>query len=76
MYIKPHLLIIDEIGYRKMDDEAAHYFFQIIAERYEKGAIVLTSNKSYGAWGEIFGGHGIGHGYSGSTVAPLDHGQH
>lgn len=53
--IKPNLLIIDEIGYRKMDETAAHVFFQIIAERYESGSIILTSNKSYGAWGEIFG---------------------
>jgi len=54
-YTKPHLLIIDEIGYRKMDETAAHFFFQIISERYERGSIILTSNKSYGAWGEIFG---------------------
>ncbi|WP_236838519.1 ATP-binding protein [Caldalkalibacillus salinus] len=54
-YTKPHILIIDEIGYRKMEDEAAHFFFQIVSGRYGKGAIVLTSNKSYGAWGEIFG---------------------
>lgn len=55
VYTKPDLLIIDEIGYRRMDETAAHFFFQIISERYEKGAIILTSNKSYGNWGEIFG---------------------
>jgi DNA replication protein DnaC len=55
MYTKPRLLIIDEIGYRKMDEPAAHFFFQIISERYETGSIILTSNKSYGSWGEIFG---------------------
>jgi DNA replication protein DnaC len=54
-YTKPDLLVIDEIGYRKMDDTAAHFFFQIISERYEKGSIILTSNKSFGSWGEIFG---------------------
>ncbi|AEI14517.1 IstB domain protein ATP-binding protein [Flexistipes sinusarabici DSM 4947] len=54
-YTKPDVLVIDEIGYRRMEDEAAHFFFQIISERYEKGAVILTSNKSYGAWGEIFG---------------------
>lgn len=54
-FIKPDLLIIDEIGYRKMEDAAAHFFFQIISERYEKGSIILTSNKSYGMWGDIFG---------------------
>nr|WP_241752726.1 IS21-like element helper ATPase IstB [Brevibacillus agri] len=52
---KPDLLIIDEIGYRKMDETAAHFFFQIVSERYEKGSMILTSNKTYGAWGEIFG---------------------
>lgn len=52
---KPHLLIIDEIGYLKMEEPAAHYFFQIVSERYETGSIILTSNKSYGAWGDIFG---------------------
>ncbi|WP_134687574.1 ATP-binding protein, partial [Brevibacillus migulae] len=38
LFTKPDLLIIDEIGYRKMDETAAHFFFQIIAERYEKGS--------------------------------------
>jgi DNA replication protein DnaC len=55
MFIKPDLLIIDEIGYRKMDETAAHFFFQIVSERYERGSIVLTSNKTFGAWGDIFG---------------------
>lgn len=54
-FTKPSLLIIDEIGYRKMDEAAAHFFFQIVSERYERGSIILTSNKTYGAWGEIFG---------------------
>lgn len=52
---KPSVLIIDEIGYAAMDDEVAHYFFQIISSRYEKGSIILTSNKSYGSWGDVFG---------------------
>lgn len=38
-----------------MDETLAHFFFQIIAERYGKGSIILTSNKSFGLWGEIFG---------------------
>ncbi|WP_319800810.1 ATP-binding protein [Brevibacillus sp. WF146] len=38
-----------------MDEPAAHFFFQMISERYETGSIILTSNKSYGSWGEIFG---------------------
>lgn len=52
---KPSILIIDEVGYAGMDDEIAHYFFQIISNRYEKGSIILTSNKSYGSWGDVFG---------------------
>ncbi|WP_342415485.1 IS21-like element helper ATPase IstB [Paenibacillus sp. FSL R10-2782] len=55
MFIKPDLLIIDEIGYRKMDETAAHFFFQIVSERYERGSIMLTSNKTFGTWGDIFG---------------------
>ena len=54
---KPDVLIIDEVGYQAMEDEVAHYFFQIVSERYEKGSIILTSNKSYGQWGEVFGDH-------------------
>ena len=52
---KPGILIIDEVGYAGMDDEIAHYFFQIISNRYEKSSIILTSNKSYGSWGDVFG---------------------
>lgn len=48
------LLIVDEIGYRPFDADAAHCFFQLICSRYEKGSIILTSNKSYSKWGEIF----------------------
>jgi DNA replication protein DnaC len=45
VFIKPDLLIIDEIGYRKMDETTAHYFFQIVSERYERGTIVLTPTR-------------------------------
>lgn len=38
-----------------MDETAAHFFFQIVSERYEHGSIMLTSNKTFGAWGDIFG---------------------
>ena len=52
---KPGILIIDEVGYAAMEDDVAHYFFQIVSNRYEKGSIILTSNKSYGSWGDVFG---------------------
>lgn len=51
---KPKLLIIDEMGYLPFDRPAANFLFQLVSRRYEKGAIMLTSNKSYGEWGEIF----------------------
>lgn len=49
------LLIIDELGYLPMDRTDANLFFQLIAARYEHGAVIVTSNRSYGEWGEIFG---------------------
>lgn len=52
---QPQLLIIDEIGYIPIDRQGANLFFQLVARRYEKGAIILTSNQSLGAWGEVFG---------------------
>lgn len=51
---KYKLLIIDEIGYLPMDKQGANLFFQLIAKRYEKNSIILTSNKSFSDWGEIF----------------------
>lgn len=54
-YTKPKLLIIDEMGYLPMDRLRASLLFQLVSRRYEKGSIVLTSNKSYGDWGEVFG---------------------
>lgn len=54
-YAMPKLLIIDEIGYVPVDRHAAHLFFQLISRRYERGSIILNSNRSFGQWGEIFG---------------------
>jgi DNA replication protein DnaC len=51
---KAKLLIIDEIGYLPLDPFGATCVFQVVSERYEHGSILLTSNKSYGEWGEIF----------------------
>lgn len=53
--VKPSLLIIDEMGYMKLDIGDAHYLFQVIARRYERGSIILTSNKSFGEWEDIIG---------------------
>ena len=51
---KPKLLILDEMGYFPLDRMAAQFLFQLVSRRYQKGSIILTSNKSFGEWGDIF----------------------
>ena len=53
-YSKYKLLIIDELGYLEMDDEAANLFFQLIAKRYEKKSTIITSNSPFSKWPEVF----------------------
>lgn len=53
MLCKPKLLILDEMGYFPLDQLAARFLFQLVSRRYTKGSMLITSNKSYGAWGEI-----------------------
>ena len=55
VYTVPRLLIIDEIGYLPIDRQGANLFFQLISRRYEKGPMILTSNQSFGSWGDVFG---------------------
>ena len=55
LLVQPKLLIIDEIGYLPLDRLAANLFFQLVSRRYEKGAILITSNQSLTVWGEVFG---------------------
>jgi len=50
---KPHVLLIDEVGYENLSSEQAALFFQLINTRYEHGSIIITSNKPFGKWGEI-----------------------
>ncbi len=50
----PRLLIIDEIGYLPMGRDQANLFFQVIAKRYEKAALLMTSNLSFGQWDQAF----------------------
>lgn len=52
----PRLLIIDEIGYLPLGRDDANLFFQIIAKRYEKGTVLLTSNLPFGQWDQAFAG--------------------
>ena len=49
------LLIIDEVAYIPFEAEAANLFFQLISARYERASMIVTSNKPFGRWGEVFG---------------------
>jgi DNA replication protein DnaC len=49
------LLIVDEIGYLPVTSGGGNLFFQLVNARYEKGAMILTSNRGFAEWGEIFG---------------------
>jgi DNA replication protein DnaC len=51
----PKLLIIDELGYLPLGRNGANFIFQLVSRRYERGALIITSNKSFGLWGEVFG---------------------
>ena len=53
-YSRPSLLIIDEVGFKPLDPDEAALLFDVICRRYEKGSVILTSNKSYSEWAEIF----------------------
>ncbi len=54
-YARVSLLIVDEIGYLPITLGGANLFFQLVNARYEKGAMILTSNRGFAEWGEIFG---------------------
>src|SRR3984893_16730627 len=60
------LLIVDEIGYLPLSREQANLFFQIVARRYECGAMILTSNLTFGSWDSAFAGDSV------LTAAMLD----
>lgn len=50
---KPHLLAVDEIGYQKLDIDESALFFQLVAARYEKNPMIITTNKAFGQWTEL-----------------------
>ena len=54
-YTRVSLLIVDEIGYLPITQGGANLFFQLVNARYEKGAMILTSNRGFAEWGEVFG---------------------
>jgi len=54
-YTKPKLLIVDELGYLPLEEDAAHLFFQLVNRRYERGGFLVTSNRPVAEWGHVFG---------------------
>ncbi len=54
-YLSASLVIVDEAGYLPVDSREAYLFFQFISYRYEKSSTIITSNKSFGDWQELFG---------------------
>lgn len=53
-YIRPELLLLDELGYLPVDKRGADLMFQVVAARYECGSIVITTNRIFRDWGKIF----------------------
>jgi DNA replication protein DnaC len=49
------LMVVDEVGYIPFEAEAANLFFQLVSARYERASLIVTSNKPFGRWGEVFG---------------------
>jgi DNA replication protein DnaC len=54
-FCRPSLLIVDEIGYLPVVPGGGNLFFQLVNARYERGAMILTSNRGFAEWGEVFG---------------------
>jgi DNA replication protein DnaC len=53
-YTRPHVLLLDELGYLPIDKRGADLLFQVVAARYESGSIVLTTNRTFREWGTLF----------------------
>jgi DNA replication protein DnaC len=53
-YLSPSVLVIDELGYLPLDQASANWIFQVVSRRYERGSIVLTSNRGFADWGQVF----------------------
>ena len=53
-YLAPELLILDELGYLPIDKQGADLLFQVIGSRYERGSILLTTNRPFKQWAGIF----------------------
>ncbi len=58
-YLTSPLVVVDEVGYLPIDTHEAYLFFQFVSYRYERSSTLITSNKSFGDWQELFGGQVI-----------------
>lgn len=56
VYTNPSLLVLDEIGYLPLDKLQSNLLFQVVSKRYERGSLIVTSNKGFSDWGSIFAG--------------------
>ena len=54
-YLRPSLLVVDEVGYLPLDRAEANMVFQLVSRRYERGSMIITSNKSFAEWGSVLG---------------------
>ena len=53
-YVRPQLLLLDELGYLPIDKRGADLMFQVVASRYETGSIAISTNRVFKEWGQIF----------------------
>ena len=54
-YLNSSLVIVDEVGYLPVSTQEAYLFFQFVSHRYERSSTIITSNKGFGDWQELFG---------------------
>jgi DNA replication protein DnaC len=54
-YLRPAVLVVDEVGYLPLSRTEANMVFQLISRRYERGSTIITSNKSFAEWGQVLG---------------------
>jgi DNA replication protein DnaC len=54
-YLRPALLVVDEVGYLPLDRAEANMLFQLVSRRYERGSMIITSNKAFTEWGDVLG---------------------
>ena len=53
-YLSPSVLVVDELGYLPLDQPSANWIFQVVSRRADRGAIILTSNRGFADWGQVF----------------------